>query len=246
MEEENMTDIPEAMRPLVEAAGDQVEAVLKTVETRVNSPGERTAEAAVQLSTGTQLKEALGKYFSESGKIAWGNVKALGVGALSLIPVLGGAGEVGVAMTESATLEGATQAEASALAKGAVVSEAGKVVNPLTKVLGEKGAKRVGKVLKALDPFPDVPTGLVVASGGAEALGLEGAGAIPAGIQLMINEFKKRKLQFGTAKEIGTILIHSLEAGKVKEFAASTVDIIRERLANASAPRMAAAAQAFA
>lgn len=241
------TDFPEAAKPLVEASEKIVEETLNKVETRVNDPASEAAEAVVQLSTGAQLKDAVKRHFIESGKIAWSSAKAVGVGTLSLIPVLGGAGEAATAeLVDAAVLEGGvTKAEAQALAKGAVVTESGKVVPPLTKAFGKKGAERIVKVLNTLEPFEDVPAAVVVVSGAAEALGLEGAGVIPAGIQLVVNKAKTVKQQFRFGKEIGGILTKSPEAQKIKDFASLAVRNIKGRLEQAATPKMALAAQAF-
>lgn len=236
----------ETSKPVVEILENQIESVVNTVEARVNNPEDQTAEATVQLSTGAQIKEAISHHFKENGKITWSTVKAVGVGALSLIPILGGAGEVASAeLIDAAVLEGASVAEAGALSKGAVVAESGKVVTPLIKILGEKGAEKVIDVVKKLDPFEDVPKEIVMASGAAEALGLEGAGVIPAAIQIVINQGKSIKEGISMGVDVGKIILNSPEAQKAKDYVTTAKNKIRSRLDKANTSNMAMAAQVF-
>jgi hypothetical protein len=231
--------VPEAIKPILEATGEKVENLLREIDSRINKPTEQVAEAAVQLTTGKQLTEVIKHHFNEESKILWGDVKAAGIGALSLIPYLGGAGEAAtVELTEAAILEGASKTQARALARGAVVSESGTVIMPLAKVLGEQGAEKMGKFLKELDPFPDVPAKLTAASGIAEASGVEGAGLVPSGIQLLVNKYKEIKLNVYTLKNIVSILVNSPETNAV-------IGSIKERINKASSPQMEEAAKAF-
>jgi hypothetical protein len=194
-------------------AGDKAEEILEKIEEKMNQPAEEIAEATVELTTKEKLLKVMKNHSKKSGEIAWNATKAVVAGGITLIPILGGAGEAATAeLVDAAILEGATEAEAVALAHGAVVNEAGQVVTPLIKLLGEKGAEKVVKFMKKVDPYPDVPTKLVLVAGIAAAAGIEGAGTIPAVVEMLILQYKRAKLDLKTAMEIGKIVKGRLEA----------------------------------
>lgn len=235
--EENIPESPET-------TAQKAKEVLQTVQARIHNPIDQSAESAVKLTTKKQLKQVLDTNVKESLKRGWSSAKAMTAGVLSLIPILGGAGEASLA--DAAVLEGATKTEAQALAKGAVVTASGEVTYPLTKLLGETAAKRVVGIVKTIDPFENVHPAIVAASGVAEMMGVEGAGLIPPAIQIITNEVGSIKQGFRAAKEVTDILRQSTEAEKAKNFARSTLEHIRGRLDKATQPNMVAAARAFA
>jgi len=255
--------LPESIGPLVGAVETKVQEALKSIDIRINNPTDQVAENLTQLSTNEQLISTIKNYYKESGKILWTDTKANIAGILSLIPFLGPSMRVAdVTLVEAAILEGATKAQAEALAKGAVVTASGEVAYPLIKILGKEGAERFRKIMEKIDPYPDVPISIVAASGvasiglagGGAAAGASGIGgpiaagmevaapivaAIPAAGQILIDKYKFLKLSGSTGKKVFNIIYNSPKVQEIKER-------ITDRLKAASSPKMAAAAQAFA
>ena len=156
-------------------------------------------------------------------------------------------GAVAIAeLADAAKLEGATLAQANALAKGAEVNVRGGVCYPLIKVLGIEGAKRLNKVLKAIDPYPNIPAVVTLASGGAELMGIHGATAIPSAAQLLVNEFKTIALGAKTALKAGQIIVKSPQVRRMHEFGSSVLSTLDARIQAVTSPRVSQAAHAFA
>ena len=240
---------PELEKIAVQAVEKAVESAIKTIENRANNqPYVAVAESVVQLSTVGKLGEATKKHTKDQTKLLWSNLKAIGVGAISLIPLIGGAAEASAAaeLVDAAVMEGATIAEAEALAKGAIIKDSGKIITPLVKVLGQAGAEKAVKVLKAIDPFPDVPTEFVVAAGVTEAAGVKGAGLAPVAWQLAVNKVAETQNQINYIQQVGEILTTSPEAQRIRDNVTQVKNYIKDRINNAKAPKMSFAAAAFA
>lgn len=211
--------------PDKEAIDLEVQTALEKVEKRLNDPVDQVAEAVGQLSTKGQLKNIIKEHYQEQAKILWSDVKTIVIGAVTLIPIFGPSGE----LVDAAILEGATLTQAKVLAMGGKVTESGKIVYPLIKLLGKEGSEKLFNILKTLDPFEDVP-GLIVAGSGIAGFFVEGAGTIPSILQFLINRYKSLKLVSTTGSKIGELV----------------KDKINERLVKADSSEMQTAAQAFA
>ncbi len=248
-EKEIKQDLPKPLEPVMKEAEHIIKNSIESIHKRLNNPVEKAVDAAGNLTTGAQLKQLLKEAGKEQAKIALNSIENLVLGGIALVPVLGqveGGAVASAELTEAAILEGATLAQAQALAKGAVVTGAGEVVYPLTRIIGAEGAKRVTKVLKTLDPFPDVPTIAVLGAGAAELMGVHGAAAIPSAVQILINEYKSMRNLVGTGRKAGDIVLKSPEMERVKDFGSNVVTSITNRLKVASSPQMAQAAARFA
>jgi len=114
-------DTPEFIEPLLEMVSQKAEQVTKNIDQRLQSPIDQSAESAINLSTKEQLNAVFKEYLHKSAHRTWSSAKAVAAGAFSLIPILGGAGEVSSALVDAAKIEGATQKQAEVLSKGAVV-----------------------------------------------------------------------------------------------------------------------------
>ena len=141
-------------------------------------------------------------------------------------------------------MEGATVSQAKALATGAQVAGGGEVAYPLAHVIGEKGAAKLAKVLKAIDPFPDVDSRLVGAFGLAGVF-IPGLGAVPSGLEIAALTMKDIKSSISAVGEVGSIISKSPELKSVKDFTRSVVDSVTNRIQQAASPQMTQARAAF-
>lgn len=186
----------------------------ETIEARMRQPEQRAAEGVGELSMMAQIKGVWEEHKRESWNLAKSTLAAVAAGTISLVPVMGGLGEM----------------------VGAGAQEMVKGKNPpnwLTKMFGEDGAKKITGELKKLDVYPNIPGGIVVVAGAAQAAGLEGAGAIPAALQLMANGVKGLILEGKSTVKVAEILVR----GAAKA--------VNDRLNIAASPGMAAAGAAF-
>lgn len=225
-----------------------VKETIRAIENRLNSPIGEATDATAKLTTAGELKQLLKNTSREQAKIALNGIENIVLGGIALVPVLGEAqgGAIAAAeLTDAAILEGATAAQAKALSQGAKVAASGEVAYPLAKILGEEGAKRLTKTLKAIDPYPDLPAIVPMAAGGAELVGVHGAAAIPSAIQLLVDQYKSMRLGAETVLEAGRIVLKSPELKKVQDFGRSVISSVEARLQKAASPRMAQAAAAF-
>lgn len=247
--EEIKTDLPKPLEPAMNEAEKIVKETLRTIETRLQSPVEQSADATAKLTTVGELKQLLKNTSREQAKIALNGIENLVLGGIALVPVLGEAAGGTIAageLADAAILEGATAAQAQALAKGATVTASGEVAYPLAKLIGADAAKRLTKTLKAIDPYPDLPLIVPLAAGGAELVGVHGAAAVPSAVQLLIDQYKSMRLGAETAVEAGRIVLRSPEVQRMKDFGHSVMSSVTARLNTAASPRMAQAAAAFA
>ncbi len=241
--------IKEMKNKAVETAVDQmlelgvqpVQEVIKNIETRLNSPVDEAVDAVGQLTTKQQLMEVIKKYGKEAAFNALKKGENIAIGALQLIPVLGAAS---ADLVNAAVLEGATATQAKALAMGANVVGKGEVVYPLTHLIGETGAKKLDKVLKALDPHPDVDPRIVMAFGIA-GIAVPGVGAVPAAVELTMLNIKDMKNAAWAAKEASSIITKSPELAQVKLFAENVVKNVGDRIHAMGKPQMIQARAAF-
>lgn len=248
-QEEIKPTFPKPLEPAMNEAERIFKNSLETVNKRLNTPLDEATDATAKLTTAGELKQLLKKSSREQAKIALNAAENLVLGGIALVPVLGEAegGAVAAAeLADAAVLEGATAREAAALAKGATVAGSGEVAYPLARILGEEGAKRLNKTLKAIDPYPDIPAIIPLAAGGAELMGVHGAAAVPSAVQLLIDQYKSMRLGAQTAVEAGRIILKSPEMHRIKDFSSGIMSSIGARLNAAASPRMAQAAAAFA
>ncbi len=248
-EKEIKADLPKPLEPAVNEAERIVKDTLRQIEKRLDSPVGEATDATAKLTTASELKTLLKNASREQAKIALNGIENIVLGGIALVPLLGEAegGAIAAAeLTDAAILEGATKAQAAALARGATVTAGGEVAYPLAKIIGQEGAKRLTKVLKAIDPFPDVPTVVTLASGGAELMGAHGAAAIPSAVQILVDQYKSMRLGAQTALEAGRIILRSPEAQRARDFGQSVLSSVQTRLNAAQSPRMSQAAAAFA
>lgn len=225
----------------LEYVAKPVKEAIQNIEERLNSPTDETVNAVGELTTAQQLLAVAKKYGKEAGYNALKKGENLGIAALNLIPVLGTASQD---LVDAAVLEGATVSQAKALATGAEVIGGGEVAYPLTHVIGEKAAAKLGTVLKALDPFEDIDPRIVAACG-AVGLFVPGVGAVPSGIEVAILTIKDAKNAAWAVKEAGSIITKSPELQKVKDFTSSVVQGITNKINSAGGPRMGQARAAF-
>lgn len=221
------------VKPMVE--------VIKDVEKKLNDPTNEAVNAIGELTTKQQLIEVAKKYGKTAAFNALKKLENIGIGAAQLLPVIG---PVSQELVDAALLEGATASEAKALATGAKVLDGGKVVYPLSHLIGETGAKKLDKVLKALDPYPDLHPG-VVAAFGAAGIVVPGVGAIPNGIEVAILNIKDIKNAAWAVKETTSILSRSPEMQQVKDFTAGIIQGVTGRINRAAGPQMGQARAAF-
>ncbi len=241
--------IKEMKTKAVETAVDQVlelgvkpvKEVIKNIEVRLNTPADEAVDAVGQLTTKQQLIEVVKKYGKEAAFNALKKVENIGIGALQLIPVLGSAS---TELVDAAILEGATASQAKALATGANVVGKGEIVYPLTHLIGETGAKKLDKVLKALDPHPDVDPRIVMAFGVAGTV-VPGVGAVPAALELTMLNFKDIKNAASATKEVGSIITKSPELASAKLFAENVIKDVGNRIQSFGKPQMVSARAAF-
>lgn len=215
------------------AIGKKAAEAVKKVDIKMTSPAKEVADEAGRIGYLAKLKGVIEPHSKELQKIAWKDLKAVTVAVISAAPVIGQAEGGALAtktLTEAAILEGATKIEAAALAKGSVVMGGGVVGETLTKIVGKKTLEGVNKIVKAVDPFEDVPTVIVVAAGGAEMLGVVGALAVPAVIQLGKNAVDRAV----EGVKMG------IDVYKV------TSDEVKDRINKFKSPEMVASAAAFA
>ena len=223
--------------------GDNYEAVADVESTKLNE-GINEAKAKInnrmmvseleaadngaRLSFWSKIKEATDPFYKKNINLAWRDTKLALTAFFSVLPLLGEA--EGAMLIDAALLEGATRAEAEALARGAVVGANGVVSETLTMILGEKTLDGVRKGLKLIDPFEGVPTEIVLAAAGAEIAGVPGALAILACAKLSLN-MVERMVESGKM---------TADVGKV------VIDEIKDRIKKAKSPEMVASAAAFA
>lgn len=247
-EKEIDPSFPKSVEPTLKKAEKMAVELIKKIQARLDSPVEKAADKAGQLTTFGELKFLLQNAAKGEAKIALNNIENVVLAGLALVPVLGQAEGGAIAakeLADAAILEGATAKQASALTKGAQVTAGTEVVYPLSKVIGVEGAKRLNKVLKAVDPYPELHPIIPLVAGGAELVGVHGAAAIPSAAQILVNEFKSVKLAAETAFQAGKIILKSPEVRRMKEFGASVLTSLGARLNGATSPRAALAAQAF-
>lgn len=243
------SSVPKVLEPTLKKAEQMAVELIKKIQLRLNSPVEKAADKAGQLTTMGELKLLFKNAAKGEAKIALNNIENVVLAGLALVPVLGEAEGGAIAATElaeAAVLEGATVTQAKALAKGAQVTAGAEVAYPLSKIIGVEGAKRLNKVLKAIDPYPDLHPIIPLVSGGAELVGVHGAAAIPSAAQILVNQFRSVKLGVETAFQAGNIILKSPEVRRMKEFGSSILTSLEARLNRAASPRAAQAAQAFA
>lgn len=239
---------PKILEPTLKRAEKMAIELIKKIQLRLNSPIEKAADKAGQLTTMGELKLLFKNAAKGEAKIALNNIENVVLAGLALVPVLGQAEGGAIAakeLAEAAILEGAKPAQVEALAKGAQVTAGAEVAYPLSKVIGVEGAKRLNKVLKAVDPYPDLHPIIPLVSGGAELVGVHGAAAVPSAAQILVNEYKSVKLAAETVFNAGKIILKSPEVRRMKEFGASVLTSLGARLNGAASPRAAQAAQAF-
>lgn len=215
--------------------------VIKDVEKKLNDPISETINAVGELTTKQQLIEVAKKYGKTAAFNALKKLENIGIGVAQLLPILG---PVSQELVDAAVLEGATASEAKALATGAKVLDGGKVAYPLSHLIGETGAKKLDKVLKALDPYPDLHPG-VVAAFGAAGIVIPGVGAIPNGIEVAILNVKDMKNAAGAIKESASIISKSPEVQQVKDFTSGIIQGVTNRINRAAGPQMGQARAAF-
>ena len=248
-EKEIKPNLPKPLEPAMNEAERNIAEIIRGIKRRLNSQVDKAADKTAQLTTAGELKLLFKNAAKEQTKIAFNNVENLVLAGLSLIPVFGEieGGAVAIAeLADAAKLEGATLEQANALAKGAEVNVRGGVCYPLIKVLGIEGAKRLNKVLKAIDPYPNIPAVVTLASGGAELMGIHGATAIPSAAQLLVNEFKTIALGAKTALKAGQIILKSPQVRRMHEFGSSVLSTLDARIQAVTSPRVSQAAHAFA
>ncbi|MFZ2206927.1 MAG: hypothetical protein WA061_06325 [Microgenomates group bacterium] len=215
--------------------------VIKDVEKKLNDPISEAINAVGELTTKQQLVEVAKKYGKTAAFNALKKLENIGIGVAQLLPILG---PVSQELVDAAVLEGATASEAKALATGAKVLDGGKVAYPLSHLIGETGAKKLDKALKALDPYPDLHPG-VVAAFGAAGIVIPGVGAIPNGIEIAILNVKDMKNAAGAVKESVSIISKSPEVQQVKDFTSGIIQGITNRINRAAGPQMGQARAAF-
>ncbi len=208
---------------------------IKNVDDRLKNPVKKVAGKAGELTAFSRfcedanLKEHALKYT----KNQWKTLKALAAGTVSLIPLINqveGGKVASAELIDAAILEGATRAEAAALAKGFVVAGSGAVVEPIGRVVGRGVTDGVKKGLKAIDPFEDVPAVITATAGAAQIAGVPGALAVPALIQLAKNSFEMWSEIYKTGKDIKKAILAE----------------VNNRVARAKSPEMVASVAAFA
>jgi len=211
--------------------GEAVKRAIAEIDKRMSKPS--GADEVARIGFLSKLYGAADPHIKEIGKERWKNAKAVGAGVLSILPIIGqveGGGVAVAELTDAAILEGATLAEAGALAGGKVVGAGGTVVETLGKMMGNKSLEGVKKAMKAIDPFEDVPIGITSAAAAVELLGVEGAMVIPAVARLGIGAVKICKEGIAMGKDM---------YGVIK-------DEINNRTKKAGSPGMGAAAAVFA
>lgn len=242
-------DAKETKRKAIEKAVDAgldfvakpVKEVIQNIEKRLNNPTDGVVDTIGRLTTLEQLFAIQKKYAKKTGYNLLKKGENIGIAALSLLPVLGTAS---TDLVDAATLEGATVAQAEALAKGAQVVGAGEVVYPLSHLIGEKAAGKVEKTLKALNPYEDVPPEIVAVCG-TVGLAVPGVGAIPSGIEMAILTMKDIRNSALQAADMGAIIAKSPELQTVKNYTRSVVDSITNRIQRVTSPQMSEARAAF-
>lgn len=215
--------------------------VIKDVEKRLNEPTAEAVDAVGQLTTKQQLFEVAKKYGKQAAFNGLKKLENMGIAALQLLPVIGTAS---TDLVEAAILEGATTSQAKALATGASVTEKGAVVFPLTHLIGEAGAKKLDKVLHALDPHPDVDPRIVAAFGIA-GVPVPGLGAVPAALEITMLNIKDMKNAGWAMKETASIISKSPEVQSIKDFTHSVFESVNNRIQRAGGPQMRQARGAF-
>lgn len=243
------SDLPKPLKEMADTVEQMALDHIEDLKRRLKTPTGRAADHAGQLTTMGELKLLLKNAAKGQAQIALNNIENVVLAGLALVPVVGEAEGGAIAakeLAEAALLEGASAEQAAALAKGANVTAGAEVAYPLTKVIGIEGAKRLKKVLNAVDPFPDLDPRLPLVAGGAELAGIHGAAVVPSAAQILVNEFKSVKLAAETAFQAGKIILKSPEVRRMKEFGASVLTSLGARLNGAASPRAAQAAQAFA
>lgn len=221
------------VKPMVE--------VIKDVEKKLNDPISEAVNAVGELTTKQQLVEIAKKYGKTAAFNTLKKLENIGIGVVQLLPFIG---PISQDLVDAAILEGATATEAKALATGAKVLDGGKVAYPLSHLIGETGAKKLDKTLKALDPYPDLHPG-VVAAFGAAGIVVPGVGAIPNGIEVAILNIKDMKNAAWAVKETTSILSKSPEMQQVKDFTAGIIQGVTNRINRAAGPQMGQARAAF-
>lgn len=243
------SSVPKVLEPTLKKAEQMAVELIKKIQLRLNSPVEKAADKAGQLTTMGELKLLFKNAAKGEAKIALNNIENVVLAGLALVPVLGEAEGGAIAATElaeAAVLEGVSLEQAEAMAKGAQVTAGAEVAYPISKIIGVEGAKRLNKVLKAVDPYPELHPIIPLLAGGAELVGVHGAAAIPSALQLLVNQYKSVKLGAETAFQAGKIILKSPEVRRMKEFGSSVLTSLGDRLNGAASPRAAQAAQAFA
>lgn len=218
-----------------------VKEVIRNVEKRLNNPTDGVVDTIGKLTTLEQLFAIQKKYAKETGYNLLKKAENMGIAALSLLPVLGTAS---TDLADAALLEGATVAQAEALAKGAQVVGVGEVAYPLSHLIGEKAAGKVEKTLKALNPFEDVPPEIVAVCG-TVGLAVPGVGAIPSGIEMAILTMKDIRNSALQGQEMLSVITKIPELQTVKNYTRSVVDSITNHIQRATSPQMREARAAF-
>lgn len=224
----------DTQREVFDELHEAITEAVSHVEERINQPAKEVADQIGRVSFWASLKETVSPHLKEQLKTSWKNLKALVAGGIALAPVLGELGSstiVAQELIDAAVLEGATLEQAQALAtQGAEVLESGVVAQSAGSILTKEFMQGLNKALKTVDPFEDVHKIVVLAAAGAEMVGLHGALAIPAALQLAKGEFEMMKQSVFITYDVGNLVLSEL----------------KERLAKANQPEMTSAIAAFA
>ncbi len=187
--------------------GSELHAAINTakaeVKTEAADPQIQAAKETARLGLFKELwQDALKPYYKKRLEIDWKNLKAAGMGLLSVIPIVDKAAIAGRGI-------------------GGVVENVSRWEK--IKNVAKKGIKPATKsILHKLDPYPDVP-GLVQTIGLLELVGVEFAELVPVTYQLLSNKVQEVKATGEANKAVTRVILgrvqSKLEQHKTKKSA---------------------------
>lgn len=150
--------------------------------------------------------KATGEFFKtiESQKVEANAIRAsiLKAGVEKALPKHAKIAEQGVKVAD-------TLIDATLLNKAPSIVKKAKMAIGITSKLDPTGKIKegVGKVMDFVNPTPDVPVIVDIASNGAEAIGIHGAGIIAPLWQMAVNRIVFVKHSFGLVKDVGAVVV---------------------------------------